>query len=104
MYLDALQDVDRLANTTDAMRVQLMLAGFEAMLLDEEADTGRTVDPDDACVRAFFAHQGIVLRTTRQAAEARVATGRVLRDTLPQTWAAFTAGAATERAVTVAAE
>ena len=104
LYLDTLQDADRAGNLMDAMRLQVMLGGFEAMLLDEEEQTGTRPGPDDAAVRGFFLHQGIVLRTTRQAAEARVAAARLLRDTLPGTWAVFLQGLATERCVTVAAE
>ncbi|WP_375386974.1 DUF222 domain-containing protein [uncultured Amnibacterium sp.] len=103
-FLHTLEHTDRLANTADAMRLQVMAAGFEAMLLDEEEQTGIMPAPDDPAVRAFFLDQSIRLRTTRQAVEARIATARVLQATLPATWAVFLSGRATERGVTVAAE
>ncbi len=103
-FLTALEQTDRVANTADAMRLQVMLAGFEAMLLDEEEQTGLMPGPEDPAVRAFFLDQSVRLRTTRQAVEGRVATARVLRDTLPKTWSVFVDGRATERGVTVVAE
>ncbi len=90
-------------NTAEAMRLQVMLAGFDAMLLEEQAETGRALRPDDAAVRAFCLHQANVLRVSRHAVEHRIDDGRTAREKLPTTWAVFIDGLTSEEAVRAAA-
>lgn len=90
-------------NAAEAIRLQLMLAGFDAMLMEEEAASGRAVRPDDPVVRAFLFHQANLLRTSRSAVQQRLDLGRVLRDRLPRTWAVFLDGRTSERCVDAAA-
>ncbi len=104
LHLAALQQVDRMANIADGMRLQTMLNGFEAMLLDEEEETGRMPGSEDAAVRAYFQHLGMALHCTRQRAQSRVETARTLRDRLPLTWAVLVDGRASEQAATAAAD
>jgi hypothetical protein len=56
LFTGALAQADRVSNLAAAMRRQVMLAGFDAMVLEEQAQ-GRAVRMDDAIVRAFLLHQ-----------------------------------------------
>ncbi|WP_375401552.1 DUF222 domain-containing protein [uncultured Amnibacterium sp.] len=103
LFTSALEQADRVVNTAEAMRLQVMLAGFDAMLIEEQAETGRALRPDDAAVRAFCLHQANVLRISRHAVERRIDDGRTARDKLPTTWAVFLDGLASEEAVRAAA-
>ena len=103
LFTAALAQADRLANRAAAMRLQVILAGFDAMVLEEQA-AGRTVHTDSAIVRAFLLHQATVLRLPRQTIERRLADGWALRDRLPATWRVFLDGACTEVAASIAAE
>lgn len=103
LFTTALEQADRVVNTAEAMRLQVMLAGFDAMLIEEQAVTGRVVRPDDAAVRAFCLHQANVLRVSRRAIERRIDDGRIAREKLPTTWAVFLDGRASEEAVRAAA-
>ncbi len=91
LFTGALAQADRVANRAAALRRQVMLAGFDAMVLEEQQQ-GRTVRVDDAIVRAFLLHQATVLRIPRQTVERQLATGWTLRDRLPATWAVFLDG------------
>ena len=102
-FTSTLEHADRMVNAAEAVRLHLMLAGFDAMVLEEEALTGRPLRSDDPAVRAFELHQANVLHTTRFAIENRLAAGRTLRDRLPKTWAVFLGGLASERAASAAA-
>ncbi|WP_375399717.1 DUF222 domain-containing protein [uncultured Amnibacterium sp.] len=103
LFTSALEQADRVVNTAEAMRLQVMLAGFDAMLIEEQAETGRALRPDDAAVRAFCLHQANVLRVSRQTVERRIDDGRTAREKLPTTWAVFLEGLASEEAVRAAA-
>ncbi|WP_375400791.1 DUF222 domain-containing protein [uncultured Amnibacterium sp.] len=103
LFTSALEQADRVANTAEAVRLQVMLAGFDAMLIEEQAETGGTLRPDDAAVRAFCLHQANVLRVSRHAVERRIDDGRTVREKLPATWAVFVDGLASEEAVRAAA-
>ncbi|WP_375399361.1 DUF222 domain-containing protein [uncultured Amnibacterium sp.] len=103
LFTSALEQVDRVVNTAEAMRLQVMLAGFDAMLIEEQAETGRALRPDDAAVRAFYLHQANVLRVSRQTIERRIDDGRTAREKLPTTWAVFLDGLASEEAIRAAA-
>lgn len=103
-FTGVLHDADRMVHAAEALRLQLMLAGFDAMLAEEEEEqTGIPVEPDDPVVRGFFLHQANALLTTRYDVERRVEAARMLRDRLPRTWAAFLAGLTSERAAVAAA-
>ncbi|MGN6743985.1 MAG: hypothetical protein ACTHJL_11935, partial [Amnibacterium sp.] len=103
LFTTALAQADRVANQSAAMRRQVMLAGFDAMVLEEQAE-GRTVRLDDPIVRAFLLHQATVLRIPRQAVERQLADGWTLRDHLPATWAVFLEGGCGDAAASIAAE
>ena len=102
-FTGALNHAHRVVNAAEAVRLHLMLAGLDAMVLEEEAQTGRPLHPDDPVVRGFFLHQANELRTTRFDIERRLEAARMLRDHLPRTWAAFLDGLASELAVVTAA-
>ena len=102
MFTGTLQYANRMVNSAEAIRLHLMLAGLEAMVLEETEQTGTPPRPDDAVVRGFFLHQANELRTTRFDIERRLEAARMLRDHLPQTWAVFLGGLASERAVVTA--
>lgn len=103
LFTAALAQADRVANQADAMRLQVMLAGFDAMVLEEQAQ-GRAVRLDDAIVRAFLLHQATVLRIPRQTVERHLSDGWTLRNQLPATWAVFLAGDCSETSASIAAE
>lgn len=103
LFTGTLQHANRMVNAAEAVRLHLMLVGFEAMLLEEEEQTGSSPRPDDPVVRGFFMHQADELRTTLFDIERRLDGARMLRDHLPRTWAAFLGGLASERAAMVAA-
>ena len=102
-FTGALQHANRIVNSAEAVRLHLMLAGLEAMVLEEEQQTGAPVRHDDPVVRAFHLHQANELRTTRFDVERRLEAAQMLRDHLPKTWAVFLGGLTSERAATVAA-
>lgn len=104
LFTAALEHAAQIANTAEAMRLQVMLAGFDAMLIEEQEATGQPVRPDDPVVRSFVLHQANVLHVSWQAAQRCIDLGRVLRDRLPVTWTVLLGGRATERAAFVAAE
>ena len=103
LFTGALAQADRVLNQAAAVRRQVMLAGFDAMVLEEQAQ-GRTVRVDDAIVRAFLLHQATVLRIPRQAVERQLTTGWTLRDRLPATWAVFLDGLCSDTAAGIAAD
>ena len=91
LFTAALQQADQVANRAEAMRRQVMLVGFDAMVLEEQAE-GRAVHMDDVVVRAFVLHQSTVLRLPRQTVLRQLSEGWTLRDRLPNTWAVFLDG------------
>jgi hypothetical protein len=103
LFTGALAQADRVSNLAAAMRRQVMLAGFDAMVLEEQAQ-GRTVRTDDMIVRAFLLHQATVLRLPRQTVERQLTDGWTLRDQLPATWAVFLDGGCSEAAASIAAD
>ncbi|WP_375387991.1 HNH endonuclease [uncultured Amnibacterium sp.] len=104
LFTGALANAARAEHLAAALRAQVMLAGFDAMLLEEAAIAGRDVRLDDPVVRSFLAHQASTLHLTRQDVEVRLEHARILRDRLPATWAVFLAGLASERVVGAAAD
>ncbi len=92
-----------MVNAAEAVRLHLMLAGLEAMILEEQELTGAPLRPDDPIVKGYYLHQANELRTTRFDIETRLDAARMLRDHLPRTWAVFLGGLASERAVVTAA-
>ena len=102
-FTGTLLHADRMVHSAEAVRLHLMLAGLDAMLLEEEAVAGAPIRPDDPVVRGFTLHQANALRTTRFDIERRLEAARILRDHLPKTWAVFLGGLASERAATAAA-
>jgi hypothetical protein len=103
LFTGTLQYSNRLVNAAEAVRLHLLLAGFEAMLLEEEEQTGTVPRQDDPVVRGFFMHQANELRTTQFDIQRRVHAARMLRDHLPRTWAVFLGGLASERSAVAAA-
>ncbi|MFD1722131.1 hypothetical protein, partial [Amnibacterium endophyticum] len=81
-----------MARAGEAALLQTMLAGFEAMLAEEEAEAGRRLGDDDAAVRAFHLHQARVLSLSLYAVRRQLAAGRTLQARAPRTWEVFTAG------------
>jgi hypothetical protein len=102
-FTGTLQHANRMVNAAEAVRLHLMLAGLDAMILEEEELTGSRLRPDDPIVKGFCLHQANELRTTRFDIETRLEAARMLRDHLPKTWAVFLGGLASERAVVAAA-
>ncbi|MET0590012.1 MAG: HNH endonuclease signature motif containing protein, partial [Naasia sp.] len=102
-FTGALNHADRMVNAAEAVRLHLMLAGLDAMLLEEEQLTGRRLRLDDPVVTGFYLHQANELRTTRFDVERRLESARMLRDHLPRTWAVFLGGLTSERAAVTAA-
>jgi hypothetical protein len=102
-FTGTLQHANRMVNAAEAVRLHLMLAGLEAMILEEQELTGTPLRPDDPIVKGFHLHQANGLRTTRFDIETRLDAARMLRDHLPRTWAVFLGGLASERAVVTAA-
>jgi hypothetical protein len=102
-FTGTLQHANRMVNAAEAVRLHLMLAGLEAMILEEQELTGTPLRPDDPIVKGFHLHQANELRTTRFDIETRLDAARMLRDHLPRTWAVFLGGLASERAVVTAA-
>jgi hypothetical protein len=102
LFTASLQHADRMVNAAAAVRLHLMLAGLEAMLLEEEQLTGAMPRPDDPVVTGFLMHQANELRVTRGNVQRRLDAARVLRDHLPRTWAVFLAGLASEDAAVIA--
>lgn len=103
LFTAALAQAERVQNQGAALLRQVMLAGFDAMVLEEQR-AGRTVAPDDVVVRAFALHQATVLRIPRQTVMRRLTVGWTLRDSLPATWAVFLEGGCTDAAATIAAD
>ena len=103
LFTGALHHADRMVNAAEAVRLHLMLAGMDAMLLEEEESTGARLSLDDSIVVGFFMHQANELRTTRFDIERRLEAARMLRDHLPKTWAVFLGGLTSERAAVTAA-
>ncbi|WP_345480129.1 HNH endonuclease [Amnibacterium soli] len=101
LFTGSLQHADRMVNAAEAIRLHLMLAGLDAMMREEEAQTGTRLRPDDPIVRGFLLHQANELRTTRFDVERRLDAARMLRDHLPRTWAVFLGGLTSERAAVV---
>lgn len=102
-FTGTLQHADRMANAAEAVRLHLMLAGMDAMLLEEQAIWGRQLSDDDSVVRGFYLHQANTLRTTQHDVKTRLQGARMLRDRLPRTWAVFLGGLASEDAAVTAA-
>ncbi|MGT2427098.1 DUF222 domain-containing protein [Amnibacterium kyonggiense] len=102
LFTASLQHADRMVNAAAAVRLHLMLAGMDAMLLEERAQTGRLPAPDDPVVTGFLMHQANELRVTRGNVQRRLDAARTVRDHLPRTWAVFMAGLASEDAAVVA--
>lgn len=102
-FTGTLLHADRMVNAAEAVRLHLMLAGLDAMVLEEQELTGVPPRPDDPVVRGFYRHQANALRTTQFDIERRLEAARMLRDHLPKTWAAFLGGLASERTATTAA-
>lgn len=102
-FTGTLLHADRMVNAAEAVRLHLMLAGLEAMVVEEEEQTGTPPRLDDPVVRGFYRHQADVLRTTQFDIERRLEAARMLRDHLPRTWAVFLGGLASERTATTAA-
>ncbi|GAA2753501.1 HNH endonuclease [Amnibacterium kyonggiense] len=102
LFTASLQHANRLVNTAAAVRLQVMLAGLEAMLLEEQEQTRRMPSPDDPVVTCFLMHQANELRVTRFGVQRRLEAARILRDHMPRTWAVFLDGLASEDAVVVA--
>ena len=102
-FTGTLRHANRVVNSAEAIRLQLMLAGLEAMLLEEQEQTGQQLRMDDPVVRGFSLHQANELRTTRFDIEQRLLAARMLRDHLPKTWAVFLHGLTSERAAAAAA-
>ena len=102
LFTAALQQADQVANRAEAMRRQVMLVGFDAMVLEEQVE-GRIVHMDDVVVRAFVLHQSTVLRLPRQTVLRQLSEGWTLRDRLPNTWAVFLDGLCSTDAAAVAA-
>ena len=50
-FTGTLQHANRMVNAAAAVRLHLMLAGLEAMVLEEEALTGARLRPDDPVVK-----------------------------------------------------
>ncbi|WP_375388355.1 DUF222 domain-containing protein [uncultured Amnibacterium sp.] len=103
LFTGALQHAQRMVSAAEAVRLHLMLAGLDAMLLEEEERTGSPLRLDDPLVTSFYLHQANELRTTRHDVERRLDAARMLRDHLPRTWAVFLGGLTSERAAVVAA-
>lgn len=101
-FTATLRHADRAVNAAAAVRLHLMLAGMDAMLLEEQEQTGTMPDSDDPVVRGFYRHQAGVMRTTAFDVERRLDAARILRDHLPKTWAVFLGGLASERAAEIA--
>ncbi|MGN6444057.1 HNH endonuclease [Amnibacterium sp.] len=91
-----------MVNAAAAVRLHLMLAGMDAMLLEEQEQTGTMPRPDDPVVTGFLLHQANELRVTRSQVQRRLEAARMLRDHLPNTWAVFLGGAASEDAAVAA--
>jgi hypothetical protein len=102
VFTASLQHASRMVNSAEAIRLHLMLAGFEAMMAEETAITGTPPRPDDPVVRGFLLHQANELRLTRFEVERRVTAARLLRDSMPQTWAVFLGGLASQESVVIA--
>lgn len=103
LFTGALADAARAENLAAALRVQVMQAGFDAMLLEEAALRGEQLRADDPVVRGFTQHQAEVLQVSTQAVERRLEHARILRDRLPQTWTVFLTGGTSETIAGVAA-
>ena len=101
-FTRTLQHADRAANAAAAVRLHLMLAGMDAMLLEEQEQTGTMPRGDDPVVTGFYLHQANELRVTRANVQRRLEAARMLRDHLPKTWAVFLGGLASEEAAVVA--
>nr|MBW4043236.1 DUF222 domain-containing protein [Acidobacteriota bacterium] len=101
-FTASLRHADRLTNAAAAVRLHLMLAGMDAMLLEEQEQTGTMPRPDDPVVTGFLMHQANELRVTRGDVQRRLEAARMLRDHLPKTWSVFLAGLASESAAVIA--
>jgi hypothetical protein len=102
-FTGTLRHAQRMVNSAEAVRLHLLLAGMDAMLLEEQEQTGTMPRPDDPVVKGFFMHQANELRVTRFDVERRLEAARMLRDHLPKTWAVFLGGLASELTVVTAA-
>lgn len=103
LFTGTLQHADRMVNSAEAIRLHLMLVGLDAMLLEEQEQSGAPLRMDDPLVTGFYLHQANELRTSRFEIERRLIAARMLRDHLPKTWAVFLGGLASEFAVVTAA-
>ena len=103
LFTAALSSAQRVVNRSAAVLRQVMLAGFDAMVLEEE-QAGRAVQPDSIVVRAFALHQATVLHLSRPTVMRLLSVGWTLRDDLPATWAVFLDGLCSETNATIAAD
>ena len=103
LFTGALTKAAHAENLAAALRAQVMQAGFDAMLLEEQAVRGERLRADDPVVRGFIQHQAQVLQLSSQAVARRLEHARILRDRLPLTWAVFLAGGTSEPIAGVAA-
>ncbi len=88
----ALASVQRNLHLAEALRAEVALASFDAMLIEEQV-RGVPVEQGDLVERGFALHVAGFLELSGPAARAYLETVRCVRDSLPATWEAFRSGA-----------
>lgn len=103
LFCDSVAQAQHVAQLGEAILMQTVLAGWDAMLIDETR-LGRTVITAGTAERAFHLHVATVLHLSRHAVQHLLHDALRLRESLPATWAVLQAGGCTRRAAALAAD
>jgi hypothetical protein len=99
----AVQGAQHALNLAEVLRIQTVLAGWDAMVLDEEAH-GRAVHGGGVQERAFGIHLGALLKLSPRGSLAIVRHAITLRGGLPSVWNAFQLGGFSWRSASLVAD
>ena len=99
----ALTGAQRALNLAEALRAEVALAAFDALLIEERA-RGVPVEQGDLVEKAFALHLGGYLQLSSVAARGFLEAARSARDALPSTWAAFRSAQCGWRSVRLATD
>lgn len=103
LFCGSVAQAQHVAQLGEAIVMQTVLAGWDAMLIDEHR-VGRNVLTAGTAERAFHLHVATVLHLSRHAVQHLLHDALRLRQSLPLTWSVLTAGGCSRRAAALAAD
>lgn len=103
LFCGSVAQAQHVAQLGEAILMQTVLAGWDAMLIDERR-AGRNVIMAGTAERAFHLHVATVLHLSRQAVQHLLHDALRVRESLPTTWAVLQAGRCGRRAAALAAD